>query len=173
MPAHCLSWNNSFDRAFSLLVLQFIPDAHRAVAEMQRVVQPGGSVTAAVWDSFSGMPHVRIMWDIAATLDPTVERPLLRSLSAPGEMMTVWRDLGLIDVEQTSLLIRMEFSCFDDYWSPFATGEGPPGQFVAKLPDAARANLREHMRSAYLANRSDGLRSFVCVAWGCRGKVAA
>ena len=164
--------NGSFDRAFSMLVLQFIPDAARAVAEMQRVVRPGGTVTAAVWDSFSGMPHVRIMWDIAATLDPTVKPPLLRSLSAPGEMLTVWRDLGLLDVEQTSLLIRMEFSCFDDYWSPFATGEGPPGQFIASLPDATRAILRDHLRRAYLANRPDGLRSFVCVAWGCRGTVS-
>ena len=40
--------DNSFDRAFSMLVLQFIPDAARAVAEMRRVVRPGGTVTAAV-----------------------------------------------------------------------------------------------------------------------------
>jgi ubiquinone/menaquinone biosynthesis C-methylase UbiE len=41
--------NNSFDRVFSMLVLQFIPDAARAVAEMRRVVRLGGTVTAAVW----------------------------------------------------------------------------------------------------------------------------
>src|SRR5436190_3386198 len=35
--------DNSFDRAFSMLVLQFIPDAARAVAEMRRVVQPVGT----------------------------------------------------------------------------------------------------------------------------------
>jgi ubiquinone/menaquinone biosynthesis C-methylase UbiE len=40
--------DNSFDRAFSMLVLQFIPDANRAVSEMRRVVQPGGTMTAAV-----------------------------------------------------------------------------------------------------------------------------
>jgi len=40
--------DNSFDRAFSMLVLQFIPGAGRAVAEMRRVVRPGGTVTAAV-----------------------------------------------------------------------------------------------------------------------------
>src|SRR3954453_18177033 len=38
--------DNSFGRAFSMLVLQFIPDVGRAVAEMHRVVQPGGTVTA-------------------------------------------------------------------------------------------------------------------------------
>ena len=40
----------SFDRAYCLLVLQFIPDATKAVAEMRRVVHPGGVVVAAVWE---------------------------------------------------------------------------------------------------------------------------
>ena len=46
--------DNSFDRAFSMLVLQFIPDAARAVAEMRRVVRHGGTVTAAIWDVYGG-----------------------------------------------------------------------------------------------------------------------
>ena len=166
--------DNSFDRAFSMLVLQFIPDAARAVAEMRRVVRPGGTVTAAVWDYYSGLPHIRLIWDIAAALDPSVERKhLLRPLTAPDEMATLWRELGLLDVEQTSLLIRMEFTCFDDYWTPFTMGEGPHGQFVASLSASARATLTEQLRRAYLADRPDGLRSFACVAWACRGTVPA
>ena len=165
--------DNSFDRAFSMLVLQFIPDAARVVAEMRRVVRPGGTVTAAVWDAYSGMPYLRILWDIAATLDPAVERPLLRSLSAPDEMPAVWRELGLVDVERADLVIRIEFSSFADFWSPFTTGEGPHGQFVANLSESARGTLREHMRRAYAANRPDGPRSFACVALACRGTVAA
>lgn len=164
--------DNSFDRAFSMLVLQFIPDAPRAVAEMQRIVRPGGTVTAAVWDSYGGQPHLRMVWDVAGALDPSLERPLLRSVSAPGEMASVWRDLGLIDVEQTSLLIWMEFACFDDYWSPLAAGEGLAGQFVAGLSEGTRATFREHMRRAYVANRPDGPRSFASVAWACRGTVS-
>jgi SAM-dependent methyltransferase len=163
--------NNSFDRAFSMLVLQFIPDAARAVAEMRRVVRPGGTVTAAVWDNFGGQPHIRLIWDIAVVLDPLVKPPLFRPLTAPGEMATLWRELGLLDVEQTSLLIRTEFSCFNDYWSPFTTGEGPPGQFVAGLSDTARSTLIEHLRRAYLSSLPDGPRSFACVAWACRGTV--
>jgi hypothetical protein len=33
-------------------------------------------------------------------------------------------------VEQTGLLIRMEFTCFDDYWLPL-TSEGPVAQYAA------------------------------------------
>jgi hypothetical protein len=155
-----------------MLVLQFIPDAERAVAEMRRVVRPGGTVTAAVWDSFGGIPHLRLMWDIAATLDPSAEQPraLFRSLSAPDEMAGLWRHLGLRDVEQTSLLIRMDFASFDDYWQPLAA-EGPASQFIAGLGEAERTTLREHVRRGYVANRPDGPRSFACVAWACRGTV--
>jgi SAM-dependent methyltransferase len=161
----------SFDRAYSMLVLQFIPDADHAVAEMCRVVRPGGTVTAAVWDSFGGMPHLRLMWDTAAALDPsaTPPRSLFRSLSAPDEMATLWRRLGLRDVEETSITIRMEFASFEDYWQPFTTGEGGPGQFMASLSDAMRATLREHMQRGYVSNRPDGPRSFTATAWACRG----
>src|SRR5918911_679099 len=44
--------DGSFDRAFSSLVLHFLPDAARAVEEMCRIVRPGGTITAAVWDNY-------------------------------------------------------------------------------------------------------------------------
>ena len=59
-----------FDRAMSLLVLHFIPETERAVGEMCRVVRPGGTVAATVWDTFGGMPNQRMFWDTAAMLDP-------------------------------------------------------------------------------------------------------
>jgi hypothetical protein len=86
-------------------------------------------------------------------------------------MADLWRELGLLGVEETSLMIRAEFSSFDDYWTPFALGEGPHGQYVIGLPDDQRAKLTDHLRRAYLANRPDGPRSFVSVAWACRGTV--
>ena len=111
----------SFDRAFSLLVLQFIPDGRKAVEEMRRVVRPGGTIAAAVWDSYGGLPSSRVLWDIAGVLDPSLERPLFR-LSYSGEMKELWLDLGLRDMEQISLLTHMEFQSFEDYWARFASG---------------------------------------------------
>jgi len=114
---------------------------------------------------------LRILWDIAGVLDPSLERPLFRPLNGPGEMKELWLDLGLRDVEQVSLLTHMEFQSFEDYWAPFASGEGPHGQYVVKLTAEKRDVLREHLRRAYLANRPDGSRSMVAVAWACRGTV--
>jgi SAM-dependent methyltransferase len=163
--------DSSFDHAFSLLVLHFIPEARKAVEEMCRVVRPGGTITAAVWDNYGGQPFTRILWDIAGVLDPTLERPFFRPLNGPGEMAALWRDLGLRDVEQVSLLTHMDFQSFEDYWAPFASGEGPHGQYVVRLPEEKREVLKDHVRRAYVANRPDGPRSMVAVAWACRGTV--
>ena len=162
----------SFDRAFSMLVLNFIPDATRAVAEMRRVVRQDGTVTAAVWDTFSGLTHWRMMWDIAVALDPSLVPPLFSPMTAPDEMATLWRELGMVEVEQTSLLIRMEFSSFEDYWRPFTTDEsGFSERYITSLSEPRRARLTENMRRAYLADRPDGPRSFVSVTWAGRGTV--
>lgn len=167
--------DGAFDRAFSMLVLQFIPDVEHAVAEMRRAVRPGGRVTAAVWDTFGGMPHLRLLWDTAGALDPHAERPraLFSSLTGPGEMEAMWRRVGLTEVAQTGLTIRMDFADFADYWQPFEAGDGGPGQFVASLSDAARTMLREHVRRGFLSNRPDGPRSFATTAFACRGTVPA
>jgi hypothetical protein len=125
----------------------------------------GRRILRSGWDVYGGMPHTRILWDIAAVLDPPIERALIRPLSAPNELARLWAELGFLDVEQTSLLIRTEFSCFGDYWLPFTRGEGPPGQFAASLSDTARSALQEHMRRAYLVSLPDRPRSFACVAW--------
>src|SRR5215475_13739545 len=57
-----------FDRALALLVLHFVPEAGRAVAEMRRVVRSGGVVAAAVWDHLGGMPGMRMMLGTVAAL---------------------------------------------------------------------------------------------------------
>ena len=63
-----------FDRALALLVLHFVPKAEKAVAEMRRVVRPGGVVAAAVWDHLGGMSGMRMMWDTVAAQDEEARR---------------------------------------------------------------------------------------------------
>ena len=162
----------SFERAYCMLVLQFIPDAAKAVAEMRRVVRPGGMVTAAIWDAFGGMTHTRMVWDIAATLDPAIVPMLIRPLGQPGEMEAAWREAGLVDIERTELVIRFDFASFEDYWEPL-TEEGPVSALVRGLSADLRAKLVAQVRRAYCANLPEGPRSFAGVAWACRGTVPA
>ncbi len=74
---------DSFDAALCQLVLQFVPQPGEAVAEMRRVVRPGGIVAAAVWNSGGGMPHQRMFWDTAAMLDPAADTLRGQTFSRP------------------------------------------------------------------------------------------
>src|SRR6185295_12071289 len=40
-----------FDRCLALLIVNFIPDAPKALREMRRVTKPGGVVATAMWDA--------------------------------------------------------------------------------------------------------------------------
>jgi hypothetical protein len=94
-----------------------------------------------------------------------------RPIYAPGALARMWPEAGLTDIDQRSLMIRMDFANFADYWAPFASGEGALGAYVAGLDDARRDGLERQLRSAYLTGRPDGERSFVAVAVSCRGVV--
>lgn len=166
----------SFDRALSMLVLpSVIPQPQLMVAEMRRVTRPGGVVAAAFWDSPGGSAAQRMLWDTAAALDEAAaearDRTMGRPIYMPGALARMWEEAGLVDIDQQSLMIRMDFTDFADYWEPFASGEGALGAYVAALDDARRERLKEHLRSAYLTGRPDGERSFVAVALSCRGVV--
>ncbi|WP_274628512.1 class I SAM-dependent methyltransferase [Arvimicrobium flavum] len=167
--------DNRFDRAMSLLVLHFVPEAGKAVAEMRRVVRPGGIVAAAVWDHLGGMPVMRMMWDTLAAGNESARQMrrkyFFQPMMRPGEMKQSFVDNGLLHVEETSLLIRMDYQSFEDYWAPIAAGEGPLGWYVTSLAPEERAHADTAVRAAYEGGEPDGPRSFVSVAWACRGTV--
>ncbi len=160
----------SFDRSLSMLVLpSVLPQPEVMVAEMRRVTRPGGVVAAAFWDSPGGNLSQRMLWDTAAALDEAAaqarDRTIGRPIYAPGALTRMWAEAGLSDIDQRSLMIRMDFTDFADYWQPYASGEGALGAYVASLDDARRNRLERHLWSAYLTGRPDGERSFVAIAY--------
>jgi ubiquinone/menaquinone biosynthesis C-methylase UbiE len=167
--------DNRFDRSMALLVLHFVPEGATAIAEMRRVVRPGGVVAAAVWDHLGGMSNMRMVLDTLAVVDEEARRlrgrycfqPMMR----PGEMRSAFLAQGLEEVVETSLLIRMDYADFADFWSPLAGGEGPLGRYVAGLEPSRKAEAERLVRAAYEAEQPDGPRSFAAVAWACRGLV--
>ncbi|MCA1453321.1 class I SAM-dependent methyltransferase [Bradyrhizobium sp. BRP22] len=167
--------DGTFDRALALLVLHFVPEAGQAVAEMRRVVRPGGVVAATVWDHLGGMPGMRMMVDTVAARSEAGRqlrnRYCFQPMMQPGEMKRTFVEQGLVDVTEMELMIRMDYLSFDDYWAPIAAGEGPLGKYVATLDAAEQARTTAAVRDAYEAGRPDGPRSFANVAWACRGIV--
>ena len=159
--------NGSFDKALSLLALNFVPEPATALGEMVRVTRAAGVVAAAVWDYGDGMEMLRVFWDEAVALDPDAPDERHMPLSRPGELATLWRALRLEHIEDTSLAIEQTFASFDDYWQPFLLGQGPAGAYTNSLPELHRETLRSRLR----ARLADGGFTLQARAWAVRGVV--
>jgi ubiquinone/menaquinone biosynthesis C-methylase UbiE len=98
----------AFDDTLALLVMNFVPDPEKAIAEMRRVTRPQGIVSACVWDYDAGMQMLRFFWDEAVALVPAIEPKDERHMkfSRQGELADLWRKAGLINVKQQPLVIN-------------------------------------------------------------------
>jgi ubiquinone/menaquinone biosynthesis C-methylase UbiE len=167
--------DGSFDRALSMLVFHFVADPDRAVAEMRRVLRPGGVAAATVWDNFGGQTANRLFWDTLAAIEPGAgkrrDNALIRPTTQPGELAGAFERAGFADVTETTLTVRMDFESFDDYWIPMTTGQGAQADAMASLSGATRQRFEDSVRAGYLCGRADGTRSFASLAWAARGTV--
>lgn len=163
----------SFDNTTALLVMNFVPDHNKAIAEMRRVTRPGGVVSACVWDYNQGMQSLRFFWDEAVALDPAIEPKDERhmKLSHQGQLADLWKKAGLVRVQEKPLTIDQTFSSFDDYWGPFTRGAGPGGAYVVSLPEDRRQQLETRLRRRVLGDRQDGAFTLKAKAWCVRGEV--
>jgi SAM-dependent methyltransferase len=165
----------SFDHSLSMLALQFARDTVLATREMKRVTRPGGTVAAATWDTRGGFVAFRMIFDAAAMIDPRGHaaraRAYTRTLSRPGELARAWREAGLTSVVQDMRTIRMDYTCFADFWTPAQGSEGPVAEFVSSLDSAAKTRLRAAVEASYLDGEEDGPRSYAATSWVVKGKV--
>ncbi len=152
----CASTTRSFDRTLSLLVVNFIPDARKALGEMTRVTKPTGTVAAAVWDYGDGMEMLRAFWDEAVALTPAHATKDERNmpLCRRGDLAALWRGQGLQDVVEEALTIETRFASFDDFWKPFLEKQGPAGAYAASLSVEDREALRLRLRRRLLGDWS-------------------
>jgi SAM-dependent methyltransferase len=165
-PAH------AYHAAVSGLMLNFVPDPARAVAEMRRVVHLDGAVGAYVWDYAGGMELMRIFWDAAVELDPSAAKlheGRRFGMCRPEPLRELLEAAGLHDVEVRAIDVPTRFADFDDLWEPFLGGQGPAPGYTVSLDEERRAALRELIR-ARLPFAPDGSITLTARAWAVRGR---
>ena len=161
-----------YDAVVSGLVLNFIADSGRAVAEMARVTRPGGAVAAYVWDYAGEMQLMRHFWDAAVALNPQareLDEGRRFPLCQPGALERLFREAGLEAVATRAIDVPTIFRDFDDYWSPFLGGQGPAPGYAMSLTEERRAELRERIRAG-LPIAADGSIQLIARAWAVRGE---
>jgi ubiquinone/menaquinone biosynthesis C-methylase UbiE len=139
-----LPWpTGSFDTVVSQLVVSFLRDVEAGVAEMRRVLRPGGTLAACSWDYAGEMQMLRTFWDAALALNPEApDEGRVMAYADRDSLRELWLTAGLRDVETAPLVVQAEYEDFDDYWQPFLTGTGPGGRYCVSLGADEQAALR-------------------------------
>jgi ubiquinone/menaquinone biosynthesis C-methylase UbiE len=109
--------NDSFDVAVMALVIFFVPDPAKGVAEMARVVRPGGEVAAYVWDIIGGKGAAAPIEAEMRAMGLTPPRPPSFEASRIEALRELWSDAGLDAIETREIEVQRTFDDFDDFWT--------------------------------------------------------
>jgi SAM-dependent methyltransferase len=163
--------DGNFDIAIMALVLFFVPEPAKGVAEMARVVKPGGTVAAYAWDMLGGgFPQEPIFAELRA-MGHAVQGPPHPEASQISEMQRLSKAAGLTDVETRVIRVERYYADFDEFWG---TLKGSPsmnastGKMSREQVDELKSRVRQRLPTA-----SDGSITYPAWANAVKGRVAA
>jgi SAM-dependent methyltransferase len=137
--------DRSFDVAVMALVIFFVPEPARGVAEMVRVVAPGGEIAAYAWDvAGGGFPLQPVQTELQAMGIPPL-RPPSSDASKMDALQRLWKGAGLVDVETRRIDVQRSFVDFEDFWSA-STLSSSIAPVVASMAPDDLARLKQGLR---------------------------
>jgi SAM-dependent methyltransferase len=139
--------DDRFDAAVMALVIFFVPDPAKGVAEMARVVRPGGTVASYVWDVFGGgFPPEPIQAE-ARAMGVAPILPPRSDASRMDVLRTLWTGAGLDAVETREIAVERTYADFDDFWTTSLLGASIRPMVAAMAPgDVERLKARVRAR---------------------------
>ncbi|MBX9698313.1 MAG: methyltransferase domain-containing protein [Acetobacteraceae bacterium] len=149
-----------FDVAVMALVLFFVPDPAKGVAEMVRVTRPSGRVAAYVWDILEGgFPYHPIREELRGFgFNPPV--PPSAQVSRAEALHAAWQAAGLLAIESRTITVERGFADFDAAFSMLTASASVRPVLAGLGPDAV-ANLRDRLRARL---QPDAAGRIVCTA---------
>ena len=163
-----LPWpDDAFDGAVAQLVVHFMDDPRAGVAEMARVVHPGGVVAACTWDFAGGMQLLSAFWEAARAVNP--EAASETTFGTLEELDELWNAQALEEIELGPLEVSTAYADFDEVWSSFKLGVGPAGQYLVSLEPEAQEAVREEYRRRL--GEPAGSFELTARSWAARGRV--
>lgn len=161
--------DNNFDAAVMALVIFFVPDPDKGVAEMVRVTRPGGLVAAYAWDILGGgFPWHPVQEEMrAAGLKP----PFPPSVAAADmtALAARWTKAGLEAVETRSITVVRDYADFEDFWQS-CTSSGAIMPMLKSMPAEEAARVKDRVR-ARMPTDADGHLRYPARANAVRGRV--
>jgi ubiquinone/menaquinone biosynthesis C-methylase UbiE len=145
--AHQLPFDDdTFDVVSSALVLNFLADRSKALAEMQRVGQPGAVVAGYVWDfATEKVPNSCLCLGLRK-LGVTVPRLAGSSTATLTALTHSFRQADYREIRTETFDVTVAFKAFEEFWQSQTPGFSPITKMIAALPPPKLEELMDIVR---------------------------
>lgn len=140
-----------FDAAVMALVIFFVPDPAEGVAEMARVVCPGGTVAAYVWDMKGGGHPLELMHTEMKAMGFTAPLPPRSDVTGLEALRRLWRGAALDEIETREITVQRTFADFEDYWTT-STLAATVSQTIAAMDSRDLELVKTRVRAQLIAD---------------------
>lgn len=146
MDAERLAFDDmTFDRVCCRFGLMLMPDAERALAEMRRVLVPGGRVAVAVWSAQSKVNTlgiVRRALERYDAFDPLPGAPDFFRFGKAGAMERALRAGGFRQVRSERMTVEWVFEGPVEFWDSMKKGPSLR-RVLSRVPPTVRRAVQE------------------------------
>jgi ubiquinone/menaquinone biosynthesis C-methylase UbiE len=140
--------DGTFDVGVMALVITFVPDPDKAVAELKRVTKPGGIVATYMWDfQNKGFPQQPLREALEKTGVVVPPQPG-HSNSYMSNMEGYFGNAVLADIATRVIEVELSYPNFDEYWSAQTGLANYIVQQIHKMPAADVDRLKDGLRQS-------------------------
>ena len=149
---------HTFDCAICLFGLMFFPKPALFLAELRRVVSPGGRIALTVWDRAERAPFAGLMVLALAKEYPSASGEILKGFSLwdPAAIRSYLGAAGFREVVVDPITRSASFPSIEAYFEPYEQGGARLGQFFLQLDKEGRQRVRTTVRNALEEMTNDG-----------------
>jgi ubiquinone/menaquinone biosynthesis C-methylase UbiE len=139
--------DNSFDKVFCSMGLMHFPSPEKALAEMYRVLKPGGKLVAAVWGEAQKSPFIQVaLTTLARTFPPPkVERPSMFRFGQPAGLEQLVGGAGFSQATAEEVAVEFTATTPAGYWQQFLDAAGITAVALAKQPLEVQEGLKQEV----------------------------
>jgi ubiquinone/menaquinone biosynthesis C-methylase UbiE len=149
----------SFDKVFCSMGLMHFPSPEKALAEMYRVLKPGGKLVAAVWGEAGKSPFIQVaLTTLARTFPPPkVERPSMFRFGQPSVLEKLVSQAGFSQAKAEEVAVEFTAASPAAYWQQFLDAAGITAVALAKQPPEVQESLKQEVAADLKPYLKDGV----------------